>query len=181
MRSVALGYGHYLFWHVPTLLIAAASLCALLAVARQLALGAYGPSARALRWSIVGWCSLALSIASAIVVPYLKAAAVVSVQADGAWEFHNYLRVPLGRIEAHELRELRARDLGGVGAGVGSLEVRRADGSVLRTVRIDRARLQRALDVLGYRRDELSPDYGDVVLRAHRYDDRSRPLAALAR
>lgn len=181
MRSVALGYGHYLFWHVPTLLIAAASLCALLAVARQLALGAYGPSARALRWSIVGWCSLALSIASAITVPYLKAAAVVTVEADGAWQFRNYFRVPVGRVEPHELRELRARDLGGVGAGVGHIEVRRADGSVLRSVRIDRARLQRALDVLGYRRDELTADYGDIVLRAHRYDERSRTLAVLSR
>lgn len=181
MRSVALGYGHYFLWHLPTLVLGVAAALTLLVVLRQLVLSAYGPAARALRWSIVGWCAVALSFASAITVPYLRAAAHVSVERDGTWVFRNYLYVPVAVVRAHELRELRARDMGGHCFGTGHIEVRREDGSVVRSVRIDRARLVTALDALGYRRADLVQQYADLVAPTQRATDRSEHLVADAR
>jgi hypothetical protein len=176
MRSVALGHGHYFFWHLPALLIATAAALVALRVARQLVCGAYGAHDRRLRWAIVGWCSLACSLSSAIVVPYLRAAAHWRVEADGSWSLHNYLGIPVGSVPAHEIRELRARDLGGVGTGMGHVEVRREDGSILRTVRLTRSGVAELTRALGYARADLAQEYTDSVVRPHRFDVRGPRL-----
>jgi hypothetical protein len=170
MRSVALGHGHYFYWHLPTLVIVAIAAVVGALVARQLARGAYGPHARTLRWSIVGWCSLAVAVGSAVVTPYLRDAAHWRIEADGAWSFRNYLGVPVARVPADELRQVRARDLGGLGVGMGHVEVRRADGSVVRTVRVSRSALAALTAALGYARADLVQEYTDTVVRPHRYD-----------
>jgi len=181
MRSVALGYGHYFLWHLPTLVLGVASAFTLVIVLRQLLRSAHGPAARSLRWSIVGWCAVALSFASAITVPYLRSAALLSVSHDGTWVLRNYLFVPIAVIRADEVRELRAKDMGGQCFGTGNVEIRREDGSVVRSVRIDRARLAAALAALGYRRSDVVQQYADLVVRAHRVSDRRAPLVADAR
>jgi hypothetical protein len=181
MRSVALGYGHYFLWHLPTLVLGVVSAFTLIIVLRQLILSAYGPAARSLRWSIVGWCSVALSFASAITVPYLRSAAHLSVTPDGTWLIRNYLYIPIAVIRADEVRELRAKDMGGRCFGTGNVEIRREDGSVVRSVRIDRARLTSAFAALGYRRSDVVQQYADLVVRAHRVSDRRSTLVADAR
>jgi hypothetical protein len=169
MRSVALGHGHYFFWHLPALVIATLAAVVAVRVTRQLFRGDYGPNDRRLRWSIVGWCSLACSLASAVVTPYLRDAAHWQVEADGSWSFRNYLGLPVGSVPAHELREVRARDLGGLGVGMGHVEVRRADGSVLRTVRLNRWAVAELTRALGYVRGDLAQEYTDSVVRPHRF------------
>jgi hypothetical protein len=178
MRSVALGYGHYFLWHLPSLVLGLVSACTLLVVLRQIVWSAYGPAARSFRWSIVGWCAVALSFASAITVPYLRSAAHLSVAPDGTWVLRNYLYVPIAVIRADEVRELRVKNMGGQRFGTGNVEIRREDGSVVRSVRIDRERLASVLNLLGYHRDDLVQQYADLVVCSHRVSDRHAQLAA---
>lgn len=180
MRSVAFGHGHYFAWHFPTMVLVLVSLSVLVAVGRQLWRGHYGPEAKSLRWSVVGWCSLAISVGSAVIVPYLRDAAYWRVESDGAWSLRNYLGFPVARIDASEVRMLRARDLGGLGVGMGRVEVHREDGRVVRTVRMTRARVNELTRVLGYARSDLAQEYADAVVRPHRYAARFTNSAACA-
>jgi hypothetical protein len=172
MPSVALGYGHYFAWHLPTLVLAVVASAVFVVIARQLARDAHGPAARSLRWSIVGWCAITVAFASAVTVPYLRAAAHWSRDRDGAWVFRNYLYIPVARIEASELREVRARDMGGVGFGTGHIEVRREDGRVVRSVRLDRDRWRAVMAAMGYGKQDVAQDYADAVIHAHRLHQR---------
>lgn len=172
MRSVALGQGHYFLWHLPAAAILAVCLCMGFVIARQLYRGDYSAMQRSLRWSIIGWCALFASVSSGIVWPYLRDAAQLRVLVDGSWQFSNYLGMPLARVPSGELREFRACQLGGLGLGMGHVEVRRADGSVLRTVRLSRSTLDMLTRELGYTRTMLSHQSMDTVVRNHRYDTR---------
>jgi hypothetical protein len=172
MRFVALGHGHYFLWHLPAAVFLTVCLALGTLVARQLYRGEYGARQRALRWGIVGWCAVFASLASGVVWPYLRDAAQMRVMGDGSWQFSNYLGVPVARVPSGELRELRACHLGGLGLGMGHVEVRRANGTVVRTVRLSRATLDRLTQELGYTQTMLSQQYTDTVVRNHRYNFR---------
>lgn len=181
MRSVTLGHGHYFAWHLPTIAIVLVASALFFVIARQLIRSEYGPEAKALRWSILGWCAIAISVGSAVVYPYLRDAAYLTVEEDGSWAMQNYLGFTVARVRSDEVRELRARDLGGLGVGMGHVEVRREDGTVVRTVRVTRARVTELTKMLGYARSDLAQEYTDTVVRAHRYGPSSGSMMVFLR
>jgi hypothetical protein len=168
-RSVSLGHAHYFAWHLPSILIVIVASVLFLVIARQLLCSVYGPQARTFRWNILGWCALAISVGTTVSYPYLRAAAYWSVETDGSWSLRNYLGITVATVPSDEVREVRARDLGGLGVGMGHIEVRREDGSVVRTVRLSRSRVIAITKMLGYARADLAQEYTDTVVRAHRY------------
>jgi hypothetical protein len=172
MREAALGHWIYFTWHLPALLFVALGTLLVVASARSLRRDHLRPFEAALRWRILGWSSLGACLALAIAWPYLHAFSKISVQPDGSWRVSNYLGVPLARVPAGEVRELRGVDLGGLGLGVGHLEIRRGDGSVLRSVRLDRATLEQARRALGYPTTMVRDQCGDRVILAHAYTAR---------
>lgn len=169
MRRVELGHWYYLTWHLPATVFALVAIALVLITARSLQRNAYGPAARALRWRILGWSALLASFCSALAWPYLRAVATLRVDATGAWHLANYLGVPLGTIPPSEIRALYGRDLGGVGVGTGHLEIHRADGSVVRTVRISRETLEQTYRALGYPSTLVRDHFGDLAIDPHRY------------
>lgn len=168
MRSVALGSWTYYLWHLPACALLGIVLLVAFGAARSVALDTLSPPGLRLRWNIVGASALLASLLCAIAWPYATAVARVEVSADGAWRLRNYLGLPLGTVRPEEARSLLGRDLGGVGFGAGSLEVHTRRG-VLRSVRIDRLTLDRALRALGYREGDARDRYGDRVLEAHTF------------
>ncbi len=170
MRSVALGHGHYFLWHLPAAVMCAVCLTVGILIARELFRSQYSASQRSLRWAIIGWCAVFSSLASGVVWPYLRDASQIKVLNDGTWQFSNYLGFPVARVASTELREFRALHLGGLGLGMGHVEVRREDGSVVRTVRLSRSTLDLLTQQLGYTRPMLSQQYTHTVVRNHRYN-----------
>lgn len=169
MRSVPLGHWHYFTWHLPAAVLLAVTLAFAGAIARSLLRNPYAHGERAFRWSIVGWCALSAALTSGVVWPYLRAAAHVYVDAQGTWHLSNYLGIPVARVEANQWREVRGVDLGGLGIGQGHLEIRLADGSVIRSVRLNRDTLTEARHELGYGDGVVHDSYGDQVFAPHRY------------
>src|SRR4051794_891703 len=133
MREVALSHWSYYAWHLPASFLLFAAVTLALAMAYGLSRSQYGHSSRALRFRILGWSSLVAALTSGIVFPYLATAATITVDTEGTWRVCNYLGLPLARVPSSELRELRAVDLGGLGWGMGHLEIHRANGSIIRS------------------------------------------------
>lgn len=171
MRRVELGHWHYLTWHLPAAVLTVLGLALIWALARSLRRNAYDGAARALRWRILGWAALATAVTSAVSWPYLTAAATLTVDGRGTWRLCNYLGVPLAVIPGSEPRALRGADLGGLGMGMGHLEIRRGDGSVIRTVRISRETLDALWRALGYPEAMVHNHYGDRAVALHRYGE----------
>ncbi len=170
MRDVALGHWNYFTWHVPATLLTLAGIALAIAMARSLHRNEFSPHGRVLRWNILGWSALMASLGSGIAWPYLTSAARVHVDERGTWHVSNYLGVPLARVDASQVREVRGVDLGGLGMGVGHVEIRTRDGRVVRSVRVDRDTLDAMRRALGYTQDWVHDVYGDQVIVAHRYD-----------
>jgi len=169
MREVALSHWSYYTWHLPASLLMLGSVFLAFAMGYALARSEYGHVGRALRFRVLGWSSLVAALTSAIVFPYLATAATITVDPDGTWRVCNYLGLPLARVPSSEVRELRAVDLGGLGWGTGHLEIRREDGSVIRSVRISRLMLDQVRHTLGYPDLVARSQGGDVVIDTHRY------------
>jgi hypothetical protein len=169
MREVALGHWHYFMWHLPASLLMLGAVALGFAMAHSLHRNAYGHGARAQRWNILGWCALGAALTSGIAWPYLGAAAKLRVDAAGTWHLCNYLGMPLAEVPPSEVREIRGVDLGGLGYGLGHLEIRRGDGSVIRSVRVTRETLDAARRALGYTDAMVRDCRGDQVIAAHRY------------
>jgi hypothetical protein len=169
MREAALGHWNYYTWHLPAAILMLCAVALAVVMGRSLRRNALGHRDRALRWRILGWSSITASMTSAIVWPYLGAAASVTVDGRGTWHVCNYLGVPLAELPAGEVRALRGVDLGGLGLGVGHLEIRRADGSVIRSVRLSRETLDAARRALGYPSSMVQSACGDLVIAPHRY------------
>ncbi len=172
MRSVSLGQRLYFAWHLPTVLLAVAALAVAAVMARSLARDHLDARARYLRWSVVGWSSVFASILSVVVWPYLNAVASVGVEADGTWRLRNYLGVELARVPAGETRSLRALDLGGLRWGAGHVEVVRASGETLRTVRIGGQTFGRFCASLGYTAEMQREAFGSVLIPPHTFTAR---------
>lgn len=169
MREIGLGHWHYFTWHLPaSVMMLGASLVAL-AMACSLWRNQYGHAARALRWNILGWSALLAAITAGVASPYLRAAARVRVDSYGTWYLSNYLGIPLATLPATEVRRIRAVDLGGLGYGIGHLEIYRENGSVIRTVRLSRDVLDQTRTALGYSHAMVRDCYGDQWIAPHRY------------
>ncbi len=179
MRSVDLGQWVTVAWHLPTMLLCAAALGLAGAMGVSLWRDDLRPRARQLRWSVIGWSSVMASLLSLVVWPYLTAVATVRVEADGAWRLDNYLGVELARIPARERRQLRALDLGGLRMGSGHVEIVRADGTMLSSVRIGGRGFERLREVLGYTPEMLREVGGVVVVPTHTVTAQG-PVIALA-
>jgi hypothetical protein len=167
MRDVALGHWLYFAWNLPSAVIALGALTLAVAMARALRRNAYTHREAALRWKILGWSAILASITSAIVWPYLGAASAIRVEANGDWQVTNYLGVPLAHVSAAEVRTLRGVDLGGLGWGLGHLEIHRSDGSVIRSVRITRATFDEVRRELGYPESMVHTLGADEVIGPH--------------
>lgn len=149
MREAALGHWNYFTWHLPAAALMVGTVALAVAMARSLRRNTYSSAESGLRWRILGWSSLIAAMLAGVVWPYVGAAARITVHADGTWRVSNYLGVPLETLPAGEVQALRGVDLGGLGLGVGHLEIVRRDGSVLRSVRISRDTLDEARRALG--------------------------------
>lgn len=176
MRAVALGHWNYFTWHLPATLLSVGLLVLVFAIARSLWRHTWGPAAKALRYRILGWAAVCASFSWAVAWPYLRAPANVRVDSAGTWHLSNYLGIPVGSVPAHEVRSVRAVDLGGLGVGMGHLEVRRANGTVYRTVRIAREDLDALKESLGYGPSLVHEEYGDQLFAPHTYSA-SGPVA----
>ncbi len=172
MRDVALGHWNYLTWHLPATLLTLLGVALVVTMARSLRRDTLGARASIRRWQIIGWSALLSSLGSGVAWPYLVAAARVHVDSAGTWHLSNYLGIPLARVDASQVREVRGVDLGGVGMGIGHIEIRMPDGSVIRTVRVDRDAVDAMRRVLGYGNDWVRNEYADQVIAAHRYTAR---------
>lgn len=170
MREVALGHWNYFTWHLPATVLTLVGVTIVIGMMRSLRRNQLSMRERILRWNVIGWSALLASIGSAVAWPYMTAAARVEVDASGTWHVSNYLGIPLATVAASQVREVRGVDLGGVGMGVGHVEIRLPDGSVIRSVRVDRDTVDAMRRSLGYTNDWVSNVYGDQVIVAHRYD-----------
>lgn len=149
MREAALGHWNYFTWHLPAAALMLGTVALAVAMGRSLRRNAFSAAESGLRWRILGWSALIAALMSGVVWPYLGAAARITVSADGTWRVRNYLGVPLATLPPGDVRALRGVDLGGLGMGVGHLEIVRRDGSVIRSVRIGRDTLDEARRALG--------------------------------
>jgi hypothetical protein len=170
MRDVALGHWNYFTWHLPATVMTLLAIGLVVTMTRSLRRNAFSRRERGLRLQILGWSALCASLGSAIAWPYLVSAAHVRVDARGTWHVSNYLGIPLARVDATQVREVRGVDLGGVGVGTGHVEIRTRDGHVIRSVRVDRDTLDSLRRALGYTSEWVRNVYGDQVIVAHRYD-----------
>jgi hypothetical protein len=170
MREFALGHWNYFTWHLPATVLTLVCIGLVVVMARSLRRNAFSRRERALRIQILGWSALIASLGSGIAWPYLVSAARVRVDASGTWHVSNYLGIPLARVDASQVREVRGVDLGGVGMGTGYVEIRMPDGHVIRSVRVDRDTLDGLRRALGYTSEWVRNVYGDQVIVAHRYD-----------
>jgi hypothetical protein len=178
MRSVSLGQRLYFAWHLPTVLLVVAALAVAAVMARSLARDHLDARARYLRWSVIGWSSVFASLLSVVAWPYLNAVASVRVEADGTWHLRNYLGIELARVPAAEPRSLRALDLGGLRWGAGHVEVVRASGETLHTVRIGGHTFDRLCASLGYTAEMQREAFGSVTIPAHTFTARGPALAS---
>lgn len=169
MREMDVGQWTYFAWHLPTLVLILGATALTARMATSLWRDDLTARARRLRWSVLGWSSTGAALLSVIVWPYLAAFSTIRVGADGRWVLSNYLGVPLASIPAGEVRGLDAEDLGGLSRGAGRLRVRRADGTVLDSVRVSGSRFETLREAMGYPRDALRECYGAVVIPAHVY------------
>ncbi len=176
MRSVSLGQWLYFAWHLPTLLLALAALGVAALMGRSLARDHLDARARHLRWTVLGWCSVFSSLLSVVVWPYLHAVSSVAVERDGTWHLRNYLGVELATVPAREVRTVRAFDLGGLRWGTGHVEIARAGGETLSTVRIGGRGFERLCATLGYTAAMQRETLGMVVIPAHTFSARGPAL-----
>lgn len=172
MRFVGLGQWLYFVWHLPALLLCLGAVALGAVMARSLRRDALPVGARELRWNVLGWSAVAAATLSVVVWPYLVAVASIRVAPDGAWRVTNYLGVPLAEIPAHEPRVVRAQDLGGLHWGLGRIQIVRASGEVLTSVRVSGRTFERARRALGYP-DAMLRDRGTAMeIAAHVYTPR---------
>jgi hypothetical protein len=180
MRSVQLGQWVLFAWHTPTLLLLVALVGVVVLMGRSLVRDPLSARVRHLRWNLLGWASVMASLLSVVVWPYLHAVTTVRVEGNGAWRLENYLGVVLATIPPQEPRSLRAYDLGGLRWGAGHVEVVRADGSSLATVRIAGPTFSHFCEVLGYKRAVLRERSGIVVVPSHTYSLHGPVLPTIA-
>jgi len=177
MRTVGLGQWLYYAWHLPTLIAAGATAVLAVWTFRSLLREGLHPAARARRWSLAGWASVAASLLALIAWPYLRAVETVAVAPDGTWALRNYLGVTLATVPPREPRVLRGRDLGGLRWGAGHVEIVRADGRSHATVRINGDTFNQLCETLGYTRGMLREWGSDVAVPAHTYAPAGPSLA----
>ncbi len=169
MRVIGFGQWLYFAWHLPSVLICVGAVGLGVAMARSLLVDDLSLRARKLRYSVLGWAAVVGSTLSVFAWPYLTAFSEIRVEGDGRWRLSNYLGVPLGRVEAPQVRVLEGEDLGGLHVGAGRLQVLQADGSVFTSVRISGSRFDDARRALGYADGRLHDERGSVRIDAHRY------------
>ena len=122
-----------------------------------------------LRWEVLGWSAAVAAALSVCVSPYLTAFARIEVTPSGGWRLENYLGFTVAELPPRELRGLTGEDLGGRQVGVGTLTVRRADGTRVRSVRITADALTDALRHLGYTESDALDLGGSRVIPPHRF------------
>lgn len=169
MRALSLGHWIQFSWHVAALALIALALGLAALMARSLRRDEMPRRAAGLRWEVLGWSVATASVLSVCVWPYLTAFARIEVAPSGAWRVENYLGVTLAELPPRELRALCGEDLGGRNVGVGRLNVRRANGNVLRSVRISAHELVTTLKLLGYTEGDVRDLGGSRVVAPHRY------------
>lgn len=179
MRVIGLGQWLYFAWHLPALLLCLAAAGLGLAMVRSLLRDDLSARARQRRYQILGWSAMVGSTLSVVAWPYLTAFAEIRVEGDGRWLLSNYLGVPLGLVDAPQVRVLEGEDLGGLHVGAGRLQVMRSDGAVFTSVRISGPRFDAARRALGYADEVLRDHRGSVRIDPHRYGS-SGPSFTLA-
>lgn len=179
MRALPLGHWIQFSWHAAALGLLALACVVALAAARSLRRDDLtGPGAY-LRWEVLGWSAAVAAALSVCVWPYLTAFARIEVTPTGRWRLTNYLGVTVAEVPPRELRGLAGEDLGGRQVGVGTLTVRRADGSLVRSVRITADAFSNALRHLGYAEGDALDLGGSRVIPPHRYSARGPQRAAV--
>ncbi|MFO0624600.1 MAG: hypothetical protein U0325_03215 [Polyangiales bacterium] len=169
MRALPLGHWIQFSWHAAALALLALACAVAFAAARSLRRDDLTGEGAYLRWEVIGWSTAVAAALSVCVWPYLTAFARIEVTPTGRWRLENYLGVTVAEVPPRELRGLTGEDLGGRQVGVGTLTVRRADGSLVRSVRITADAFSDALRVLGYSDGDALDVGGSRVIPPHRF------------
>lgn len=178
MRALPLGHWLQFSWHAVALCMIALALGVGATMARSLRRDEMPLAARRLRWEVLGWAAVMASALSVCVWPYLTAFAQIRVAPSGAWRLENYLGYAVAELPPRELRALLAEDLGGHHVGMGHLYVRRADGSLVRSVRITASSFTVAYKLLGYAEGDVRDVGGSLAIPEHRFTARGPEMHA---
>ena len=179
MRALPLGQWIQFSWHAAALVLLALACAVGVAAARSLRRDDLTGEGTYLRWEVLGWSAAVAAALSVCVWPYLTAFARIEVTDTGRWRLTNYLGVTVAELPPRELRGLTGEDLGGRQVGVGTLTVRRADGSLVRSVRITADAFTDALHHLGYTDGDVLDLGGSRVIPPHRFTAQGPQRAAV--
>lgn len=177
MRALPLGHWLQFSWHAAALGLIALALALATAMARSLRRDELSLRARKLRWEVIGWSAVMAGALSVCVWPYLTAFSHIRVDATGAWRLENYLGFAVAELPAREPRALLGEDLGGLHVGMGRLYVHRADGSVVRSVRITADAFAFARKEMGYAEGDVRDVGGSLSIPAHRFSPAGPAMA----
>lgn len=169
MRALPLGHWIQFSWHAAALVLLVLACAVALAAARSLRRDDLTGEGSYLRWEVLGWSAAVAAALSVCVWPYLTAFARIEVTDTGRWRLANYLGFTVAELPPRELRTLTGDDLGGRQVGVGTLTVRRANGRLLRSVRITADGFGEALRHLGYTDGDALDVGGSRVIPPHRF------------
>jgi hypothetical protein len=169
MRDVQLGQRFFYAWHLTTMLLIVIALGIMGVMVASLKRDHLGAHARQIRFNVIGWAAVFASLLSVVVWPYLHSFTNVRVDRDGTWRLENYLGVQLAELTPHEVRSVRAYDLGGLHAGMGHIEIVRSNGARVQSVRVGGVTFQRLCKTLGYLRVMQHETGGYVLIQNHVY------------
>ena len=167
MRALPLGHWIQFSWHAAALGMLVLACGVAVAAARSLRRDDLTGEGTYLRWEVLGWSAAVAAALSVCVWPYLTAFARIEVTDTGRWRLTNYLGVTVAELRTY-LQEGHF-PLGGRQVGVGTLTVRRADGRLLRSVRITADAFADALRHLGYTEGDALDVGGSRVIPPHRF------------
>lgn len=177
MRALPLGHWLQFSWHAAALCLIAVAIAVAGVMARSLRRDELSLRARKLRWEILGWSTTMAAALSVCVWPYLTAFAQIRVAPSGAWRLENYLGFAVAELPPREVRALLGEDLGGLHVGMGHLYVRRADGSLVRSVRITADSFTLTRKLLGYADGDVTDAGGSLTIPAHRFTPHGPAMA----